>query len=165
MISPCGKYRYRLRRGWRSAPSPLSKPGGSVLWIMLNPSTADATVNDNTIRRCISFTRSWGYSELMVGNLYALRSTNPAGLWVVDDPYGPENREHVYDMASTAALIVAAWGRHAHKGDADPMADLLSVHGDVWCLGLNANGSPKHPLMLPAETERILFAPKMRRSA
>ena len=127
---------------------------------MLNPSTADAVKNDNTIRRGISFTRSWGYSGFDVGNLYALRSSDPAALWAADDPVGPENLEPLRDMSSNASLIVAAWGAHAERAQSDGIAGLLSTFGHVWCLGTSKRGMPLHPLMLRADTERVLFMPK-----
>lgn len=164
VISDCGKFRYRLGRDVREDGITYPNPG-RVLWVMLNPSTADAECDDNTIRRCISFTRSWGYPEFEVGNLYGFRSTDPAGLLTADDPYGPENRDHLCQMARGASLIIAAWGRHARKADSEPTADMLSQYQTVWCLGLNKHGGqPAHPLMLPSETERLLFQPKPYRS-
>jgi hypothetical protein len=158
-MSDCGKYRYRLGRDVREAGGAYPN-AGYVLWIMLNPSTADAAFDDNTIRRCIGFTRAWGYAELLAGNLYALRSTNPSGLWASDDPYGPKNRNHLSEMARDAALIVAAWGQHAQREDAEPLADLLCGYADLWCLGVGGSNKPKHPLMLRADTARVLYLPK-----
>lgn len=158
VISTCGKYRYRLGRPIEEAAD--RRLDGCVLWVMLNPSTADAVKNDNTIRRCISFTRSWGYSEFTVGNLYAWRSSDPAALREADDPIGPENLEHLRDMASRASLIVAAWGAHAERAQSDAIAAMLSTFGHVWCLGISKRGMPLHPLMLRADTERVLFMPK-----
>jgi hypothetical protein len=157
VLSACGRYRYRLARPVEGAVDP--RVDGRVLWVMLNPSTADAVKNDNTIRRCTAFTRSWGYSGFMVGNLYALRSSDPAALWEADDPVGPQNLEHLRDMASEASLIIAAWGAHAERGQSDAIAGLLCAHGPVWCLGMSRRGMPRHPLMLPADTARVLFLP------
>lgn len=163
VISDCGKFRYRLGRDVREDGTTYPNPG-YVLWVMLNPSTADAECDDNTIRRCIGFTRAWGYSELLVGNLYAYRSTDPAGLWTADDPDGPENRDHLQQMARDAASIVVAWGRHAKRADSEPTTYLLARHADVWCLGLNKyGGQPAHPLMLPRNTERLMFTPRFHR--
>lgn len=155
ILSPCGRYRYSLTRQWRAA-------GQTALWVMLNPSTADATHDDNTIRAITRITQAWGYRGFMVGNVYALRSRNPAALWAVDDPVGPDNARHLHDMAVSAHRIIAAWGAHADRADADPIADMLAIYGDVWCLGLNKNGSPKHPLFLRTDTERVIFAPHRR---
>ena len=84
VLSECKKYRYMLRRVWdRTKPA--------CLFIGLNPSTADATVDDPTIRRCVGFADSWGYGELVVGNLYAFRATKPKDMFNQDDPVGPFN--------------------------------------------------------------------------
>jgi len=167
IISACGKYRYLLGRDVREDGITYPNPG-YVLWVMLNPSTADASHDDNTIRRCVSFTRQWGYPELLVGNLYAYRSTDPANLWAADDPQGPENCDHLQGMARNAALIIAAWGRHAKRADSEPIAHTLATHGhqDIYCLGLNKHGfQPAHPLMLRADTQRVLFEPKPYRAS
>src|SRR5690606_18576726 len=88
-FSPCGQYRYLLTR---PIPAPFWKPdAGEAVFVMLNPSTADASEDDPTIRRCIGFAKEWGCTGLTVANLYALRSTDPKGLWKHRDPVGPEN--------------------------------------------------------------------------
>jgi hypothetical protein len=102
-LSDCGRYRYRLWRRWGS--------GSQVLWIMLNPSTADAERDDPTIRRCAGFTRAWGCDGFSVVNLFALRATDPRELRVAEDPIGPNNDEllrHV--IRQPWYCIVAAWG-------------------------------------------------------
>lgn len=159
VLSDCGKYRYRLGRDV-SEDGGVYPHAGYVLWIILNPSTADGSCDDNTIRRCIGYTRAWGYSQLLVGNLYAFRSTDPTRLWKSDDPYGPENRLHLCQMACEAALILVAWGQHAKREDAEPLAALLSGFADLWCLGVGGQNKPKHPLMLSATTPRVLYLPK-----
>ena len=88
VISECRLYRYRLDRVWDTGEA-------QVLFVMLNPSTADATVDDRTICRCMEFARAWGYGGLVVGNLFAYRATNPQQLKNVDDPVGFGKRSHV----------------------------------------------------------------------
>src|SRR4029079_19593153 len=105
VMSPCGRYRYRLTRVWDE-----SRP--AVCWVMLNPSTADAVKDDPTIRRGSSFSWSWGAGGLVVVNLFAFRATNPADLLDAPDPVGPENDAHVRDAAKGAGLVMAAWGVH-----------------------------------------------------
>ena len=101
ILSPCGRYRYRLERDLGA----IGAMRGSVAFVMLNPSTADATTGDPTIRRCIGYARAWSYAKLIVGNAYAWRSTDPAGLWTADDPVGPENDQHLEQIARTRAAV------------------------------------------------------------
>jgi hypothetical protein len=142
LISRDGKYRYRLWRIWDD-----SKP--LVLWIMLNPSTADHAVNDPTITRCIGFTRTWGYGGLYVGNLFAYRATDPSELKLQSDPYGPDNFHHVWDMIKLCGLIICAWGNYSR---ANGNLYQLSLLRKMYCVGTNKNGSPKHPLYLKADS-------------
>ena len=103
ILSDCGKYRYSLTRNWDS-----EKP--KVLFIMLNPSTADADNDDPTIRRCINFAKYWGYGGLHVCNLFAYRATNPKELLHIDNPLGDQNIYHMKKLANEAEIIVCAWG-------------------------------------------------------
>src|SRR6185369_17379869 len=100
VISKCGKYRYSLRREWIGG-------AGTVCFIMLNPSTADASVDDPTIRRCIGFAQRWGYQILEVVNLYAYRATRPRDMFAAADPVGPENEYYLCKAALGAGLRIA----------------------------------------------------------
>lgn len=102
IISPDGLYRYLLKRRWGS--------GRAVLFVMLNPSTADAAKDDPTIRRCIKHAKALGGDALTVVNLYALRSTNPAELGKHAAPIGPYNDEHIEQQVRLAEHVVCAWG-------------------------------------------------------
>lgn len=149
VISADEQYRYELTRNWGSDISPY------VLWVMLNPSTADASVDDPTIRRCHGFTFAWGFSKFVVVNLFALRSPDPKALLKATDPVGPTNDQHISRAAKAAALIVCAWGAH-------PMARSrgLLVQNRLpfpMCLGKTKDGYPKHPLYVPAETKVSLL--------
>lgn len=104
IFSPCSRYRYRLERDLGA----IGSHHDSVAFIMLNPSTADAERDDPTIRRCIGYARLWGYRRLIVGNAYAWRSTDPAGLWTAPDPVGPDNAFHLEQIARDAELVVCA---------------------------------------------------------
>src|SRR3546814_11714 len=106
IISECGKYRYRLWRIWDD-----TKP--QCMFIMLNPSTADADLDDPTIRRCIGFAKSWGYGGLQVCNLFAYRSTEPRELLKVFHPGGLENIWHLREAAAVCEIVVCSWGNHA----------------------------------------------------
>src|SRR5262245_2535132 len=108
-ISSDGVYRYSLSRR-------LSHGDRAVLFVGLNPSTADGATDDPTIRRCVGFARSWGFDWLLMGNLYALRSTDPKGLMRVEDPIGPKNQGKLRNLTRRTELVVAAWGaRRLHK--------------------------------------------------
>jgi len=137
-------YRYDLHRTWA--------PGPTMLWVGLNPSTADAYEDDPTIRRVMNFAKREGCGTLAVGNLYAYRATDPKDLWVVEDPVGPDNAWYLVDMAKKAHLIVLGWGVNA-KDDRVDEAMLCFSGLDVYCLGTTKYGHPKHPLYLRKDTE------------
>lgn len=148
LLSECGQYRYTLTRIWdRSKPL--------VVFSMLNPSTADALINDPTIVRCIGFARAWGYGGIIVVNLFAWRATDPAELTRCDDPIGPDNDAHLF-AASEGRDVVAAWGasvphywRHRPGAIAAQLRD-RSVR--LHHLGLTKDGHPRHPLYLRGDT-------------
>ncbi|NIV38133.1 MAG: DUF1643 domain-containing protein [Anaerolineae bacterium] len=142
IISECGRYRYVLNR-----PSEVDFPGrGAALWIMLNPSTADAQTDDPTIRKCRGFARTWGCRGIMVANLYALRSTDPAGLWAVDDPIGPENDRHLQAIAGVFPEVIFAFGNNAPVARVAEVERIFRGQGaKIWCLGTTLSGAPRHP--------------------
>lgn len=155
VISECGRYRYGLRRQWFGV-------GPRALFIMLNPSTADAELDDPTIRRCIGFARRFGCSGVDVVNLYAWRATKPADLWTADDPVGPKNDEWLTRAFRAARLldapVVAAWGAHARPGR---VAEVLSLpYADrLQALGVTKAGAPRHPLYLRADADLTPWRP------
>ncbi len=135
-----GPYRYLLWRAWNAKLPRL-------LWILLNPSTADECVDDPTLRRVLGFSRSYGFGGLEVVNLFALRSPHPRALTQVVDPVGPENDMYIREAVGRASKIVAAWGsfgtlyRRGHS-------ILAQIDCPIYCLGITKNGSPRHPLYL-----------------
>lgn len=141
-FSSDGRYRYMLSRRW--GPGPL------WVWIMLNPSTADADKLDPTCRRCASFTRAGGGGGMVVVNLFALRATNPKALVREVDPVGPENDAAILHAAQEAHTVVCAWG--AHRTTPPRAQAVLSLLRGIplWCLGVTVDGSPRHPLYVPA---------------
>lgn len=150
-FSPDGSYRYFLSRRWA--------PGPSICWVMLNPSTADAFRADNTIKRCIHFSRRAGYGALAVVNLYSLRSTNPDALWTHPDPIGPLGDQFLREQAGGRTSVITAWGTLGVGTPAAPnnrgpqVADMLADAGvSLLCLGTTANGQPKHPLYIHGDT-------------
>lgn len=150
-LSPCGTYRYRLRRD-------LGKQGqGKLLWLMLNPSKADATVDDPTIRKVIGFTRRMGYATALVGNLFAWRATDPKDLaaavkqWGLPAVIGADNTFHVEAMLLEADAVVLAWGGNGSKYPSVVQAMRQTVADNCvreLTLGHCQNGDPKHPLMV-----------------
>lgn len=157
VFSECGTYRYLLTRCWSldEADEPTL---GDVAWIMLNPSTADANQDDATLRRCIDFSKRWGYGGLLVVNLFGLVSTDPRALLSHPDPIGPDNDQHVRNAIAVASLVVCAWGTHGtllERGDR--MREQLLRWGVVpKALGFTKNGQPKHPVRLAKRT-RLVF--------
>lgn len=139
-------WRYRLWRIW-------SEVEPAIGFCMLNPSTADESVDDPTIRRCIGFARAWGYGGVVIVNLFALRSTDPKALAKHPDPIGPDNDAYLSQLAETVPLIIAAWGVHGKLLDRQMQVRTM-LHGKLWHLGLTRDGAPKHPLYLAAGTER-----------
>ena len=134
-----GPYRYSLTRIW-------DKSRLMVLWIMLNPSTADAMKDDNTIRKIVKISNHNGYGGLYVGNMYAYRATNPKELFEDDniDYKGKWNYDIILQLSDECAHVIMACGKMAKKEDLKKVKYYL--HRKVYCLGVNKDGSPVHPL-------------------
>jgi len=158
VISDCGRYRYRLERHGLSG-------AGAVAWIMVNPSTADATTDDATIRKVVGFSERMGAGWLIVGNKFAYRATDIGDLHRLN-PYsneavGPDNDRHLADIMRAAPIVIAAWG---------PLAKLPKSLRRRWrticriadeagvrlrCFGTAQDGQPRHPLMLAYDTPLV----------
>lgn len=151
VLSPDGLYRYALEREWPRTL--LDRDLGRVLFVMLNPSTADGLRDDPTVRRCVDFAQRWGYSSLTVVNLFAWRATDPRELALVPDPVGPDNDAWIRARATVADRVVAAWGARGDLLARDRVVlELLRGLGhDVRCLGVTRAGMPRHPLYLPGK--------------
>lgn len=151
-ISRDSLYRYAL---WRE----MKDGEGTVLFIMLNPSTADAKQDDPTIRRCIGFATYWGYKTLAVGNLFAYRATDPRVLTRSrQDTIGPYNDRWLSDLALNADLVIAAWGANkAAKGRDREVLSRLRWVPRLEALGVTADGSPKHPLYVAGHTTPVPY--------
>ncbi|MDR9389163.1 MAG: DUF1643 domain-containing protein [Wenzhouxiangella sp.] len=141
VFSECGRYRYSLQREW----APAQK---KVVLIGLNPSTADATANDPTIRRCIDFARRWGFGGLVMLNLFAYRATDPEQLKTAPEPIGPDNDEWIRHWVAQLDDVVAVWGNHGTHQDRDQAVKAMC--GRLSMLKLNRSGQPAHPLYLPS---------------
>jgi hypothetical protein len=137
-------FRYRLWRTWAAGPR--------VVFIGLNPSTADATADDPTVRRCVGFAKAWGFGGVDVVNLFAYRATEPRVLKRAADPIGPDNDDHLLEVARDSGRVVAAWGVHgSHRIRDDSVLELLRAAGvKVSCLSRTQAGHPRHPLYAKA---------------
>lgn len=148
-ISECQKYRYSLERVWDQ-----NKP--VIGFIGLNPSTADSTEDDATIRRCIQFAKSWNAGGIYVTNLFAYRATIPADMMEQENPIGTQNDSYLAQMPSKTNKIVACWGNNgAHNNRANQVKELLK--GNLFCLDVNQTGEPKHPLYVKGSADLIPF--------
>jgi hypothetical protein len=139
-FSPCRAYRYALWRRWGNGPY--------CMFIGLNPSTADETNDDPTIRRCIGFARAWGYEALCMTNLFAFRATDPKVMKAAAEPVGRENDITLETLGRGAGVVIAAWGAHGVHRRRDQSVRLF-VPG-LHYLRLTKDGHPGHPLYLPA---------------
>lgn len=145
VLSGCGRYRYQLGEIWDST-RPL------VLWLLMNPSVACLDHSDPTLRKTGTFARSWGYGGQLVGNVHAYRTTDKKRLLEVVDPVGPENDRAILDMAAAAKTVVLAYGQppKALRGRGAEVVALLRHHPQLCHLRLAKDGTPVHPLYLPA---------------
>lgn len=149
VISECGKYRYTLERAWSRDPRYL-------MFVMLNPSTADAEKDDPTIRRCIGFAKILGYDGILVGNLYAFRATNPKELRGQHAVIGPDNDKHLRTLSMRSHQVICAWGQSGPDiWRARDVKRLLAR--PLYALGFTKGGLPRHPLMLPKTARPVEF--------
>ncbi len=147
IYSPCGKYRYTLHRQWGQ------KNRRAVLFVLLNPSTATDEQDDPTIRRCIGYAKRLGFGRLMIGNIFAFRSTCPRVMRMVGDPVGYGNDAMLLGMAQESDLVVCGWGVHGtHKGRSAEVRHLLREYR-LHCLGKTKDGEPRHPLYLRGDLQ------------
>ena len=142
IISDCGKYRYELCREWHHR-----KP--KVMFMMLNPSTADENSNDLTTIRCMNFAKKWGFGGIYIGNLYPFRAKSPKNLqkWLNSDDYSLDikvlNGKYVRETMAKSDIIVCGWGNHQGQ----PPFWVQEFAGDnLYYLELCKDGAPKHPL-------------------
>lgn len=141
-------YRYVLVREWDKG-----KP--AVMIIGLNPSTADETKDDPTIRRCIGFAKNWGYGKLIVTNAFGFRATHPKDLLAFKKPVGKENDFWIKKMASGADKVVLAYGNHArHKNRHE---QILKFIKNPHCIKVTKAGLPSHPLYLRYTRSPLTF--------
>ncbi len=179
-ISNDGRYRFMLWREWRGTHNPKNwywegvdgageKFGSprACVFIMLNPSTADADADDHTIIKCVGFAKRWNFERLVVVNLFAYRATKPAELKAVNhngDPVGYQNQHYVRRALDRAGRVVCAWGSHGgHLGQDRTMLGWLDQSWDscLYALGYDTKGNPRHPLMLSYDTKLVRYEPPL----
>lgn len=169
------KYRYTL---WRtglqderelfvSAFNTMKRAGREkefVQFIGLNPSTADETTDDPTLKKCMKFAQRWGFGAMCMTNIFAWRATDPDVMKGQSDPVGPDNDKWLKEVADRAGLIIAAWGKHGDhmQRDLEVLHDLLKGR-KLHCLKLNDDGSPQHPLYISSLQEPIDYFGKVGR--
>ncbi len=152
IISDCGIYRYWLMRQW-------DDKADSICFVMLNPSTADAYVDDRTIIRCIDFAQQWKYGRLEVVNLFALRSTNRAELKKAVDPVGTHNDSYLIKTASNCKQVIAAWGEDGILQQRSRTVLNLLRNNSIQPYYLKMGKyEPFHPLYVPKTATPIPFA-------
>jgi hypothetical protein len=164
-------YRFTLWRSWGQPkelpygrmgkdgfePVPIKGAAEFVMFIGLNPSTADESKNDPTIRRCIAFAKRWGYGAMCMTNLFAYRATLPKDMMAFSEPIGMDNGPHLISVARYASVVVACWGKHGRHNDRDAnvicLFEMSGLASKISCLSVNTDGTPKHPLYLRADTK------------
>lgn len=150
------EYRYRLGRTWQP-------DGDKVMFVMMNPSTADPLVNDPTVAKCCRLAKKWGFSGLNVGNTFAYRATDQSRLLEVDDPIGPDNEYHLIEMAKEVALVVFAYGTPKQTSlwnRGTEVVNLLKKEAGIQPTVLKLsekNNRPWHPLYIPETIIPVLW--------
>lgn len=161
-FSPCGKYRYILVHSWQKfgnafVPSSPAVGDKLIMWIGLNPSAANEQQLDPTLRRIRWFSHEWGFRSFVMTNLFAYRATMPRDMVLQSDPVGPSNDLMLVNAAASSELVVACWGTHGSHLGRDASV-LKLINAPLYCLGINADSSPRHPLYVPGIQKPIKFS-------
>jgi hypothetical protein len=143
-FSLCRTWRYSLTRTWRA-------DRGTIVFIGLNPSSADEVKNDPTVSRCIGFARRWGYGGMVMLNAFAYRATDPKDLKKAPDPVGPHNDYWILIQSFAADVVVGCWGNHGRFRDRETR--VVELVPRLLCFGKTKLGCPKHPLYLPGDAK------------
>jgi len=148
-FSDCRKYRYGLSRTWNGKKK-------TILFIGLNPSTANKKIDDPTIRRCINYAQNWGYGSLLMVNLFAYRATMPSELKNVKNPIGNDNDLQIIELSKKADIAVAAWGNEGTLLNRDK--EVKKILPNLMCLKINKSGQPSHPLYQKKDLKLIKYS-------
>jgi len=154
LISPCGNYRYALMRYWDQALPPL-------MWVMLNPSTADGEQDDATIKACIAIAKNLGYGGINVCNLFAWRSTDRSVLKKVEDPIGPDNDGWLKLHAAISDMVLCGWGTDGALYSRASMVKTLLWDKDLYCMQRTKDGHPQHPLYVKRDKKPVLLRARL----
>ena len=147
-----GDYRYLLWREWDISNKTVS-------FIMLNPSRADASLNDPTITRCINFAKYWGYGRLEVVNLFAYRTSKPSLLKQATEPIGKDNDRYILESVRKSDKVILAWGNNGTWQQQDLyVLQLLKSYKHLYSLGITKRGCPRHPLYLRSTIEPQIYS-------
>ena len=146
IFSPGRSFRYTLIHEWDPSK-------GAVMFIGLNPSTADETKLDPTLTRCVNFAKRWGYGSMYMTNIFAYRATDPKRMLYISNPVGEDNDKYLVETAKKSDLIVAAWGNHGLHRDRHMAVMGLLADFEIKCLDITKAGQPKHPLYVRADQE------------
>lgn len=164
IISDDGIYRYWLRR---EVPLTLKSRADSddiCLFIMLNPSTADGHQDDPTIKRCVGYAKANGFASIEVVNLFAYRATDPKNMIAAlnrgIDIRGPGNDEHIRQAYRRSTMTIAAWGTNARNWRVKEVLDMPGI-AELFCLGITAEGHPRHPLYLRRDAKIKMWKPNV----
>ncbi|WP_293575354.1 DUF1643 domain-containing protein [Phaeobacter sp.] len=154
VYSDCGQYRYSLTRIWDNT-------GKTVMFVMLNPSTATEVQNDPTIERCERRARALGFGGFRATNIFAFRATDPRDMRAAKDPEGPDNGAILIDGLDWADMVICAWGTHGAYRDQGPKTEQRFRQTDkqLFHLGLSKAGHPKHPLYIRYSQQPQLWLP------
>jgi hypothetical protein len=161
VFDPSRKYRFSLWRRFQQ-PGQTGVPdcpaSRMCAFVGLNPSTADESIDDPTIRRCIGFAKSWGFDGLVMLNLFAYRATKPADMKKQLDPVGCWNDECLQIVPALVGRTVCAWGANGiHLNRCSVVKAWLMDYYEVYCLRLTKHGHPEHPLYVPSDVSPILW--------
>ena len=143
-------YRYALWREWNTNKK-------TCVFIGLNPSTADETEDDPTLRRCINFAKNWGFGKCVIVNLFAYRATDPSELKNQAKPVGYKNNQQIKTQCSQADLVVVAWGNQGCYKKRDEKVRKLLKGIPLKCFKITSKGQPAHPLYQAKNTQLIHY--------
>jgi hypothetical protein len=158
IFSSCRLYRYTLWRDWSKDMLFGPVMDGYVMWIGLNPSTADERKDDPTIRKCIGFSKRLGYGRMVMTNLFAFRSTDPRKMKKWPKPIGDDNDRWLSECAGGAQRIIAAWGNHGRFLGRD--LEVVKLIYGLESLRLTGDGCPEHPLYVPYSVMPESYPPR-----
>jgi hypothetical protein len=157
-LSECTRYRYSLTQRWGHGER-------LIVWVLLNPSMVEETVDDPTTLRVGEFSRRWGYDRMEIVNLFALRAAGPEELCRVEDPVGPKNLSFVRQAVTSAELVVVGWGDGVEHAPARPetldeVIRLRRANTAMLCFGVTDAGNPLHPASLDRSRIPLVWTPQ-----